>query len=76
MPGSTLIAPFRPAMAGFATAPVRGALKSLLAPDAVIRLCHAFGTPHRQIGSDPLGRMRQVNRARPGFDPESGEALP
>ncbi len=31
---------------------------------------------HRQIGTDPLDRMRQMNRARQGFDPETGRALP
>jgi predicted ester cyclase len=31
---------------------------------------------HRQIGTDPLDRMRQMNRARMGFDPETGKALP
>jgi predicted ester cyclase len=31
---------------------------------------------HRQIGTDPLDRMRQMNRARTGFDPETGKALP
>ncbi len=30
---------------------------------------------HRQIGTDPLDRMRQMNRARTGFDPDTGEAL-
>lgn len=30
---------------------------------------------HRQIGTDPLERMRQMNRARIGFDPVTGEAL-
>lgn len=30
---------------------------------------------HRQIGTDPLERMRQMNRARLGFDPDTGEAL-
>ena len=31
---------------------------------------------HRQIGTDPLERMRQMNRARRGFDPDTGKALP
>jgi predicted ester cyclase len=31
---------------------------------------------HRQIGTDPLDRMRQMNRARTGFDPDTGKALP
>jgi predicted ester cyclase len=30
---------------------------------------------HRQIGTDPLDRMRQINRARHGFDPDTGKAL-
>lgn len=30
---------------------------------------------HLQIGTDPLARMRQMNRARWGFDPETGRAL-
>ncbi|WP_227267493.1 ester cyclase [Roseobacter weihaiensis] len=28
-----------------------------------------------QIGVDVLGRLREFNKARPGFDPETGEAL-
>lgn len=31
---------------------------------------------HRQAGTDPLARMREFNRARAGFDPETGAALP
>jgi predicted ester cyclase len=31
---------------------------------------------HRQIGTDPLDRMRQMNRARTGFDPDTGKSLP
>lgn len=31
---------------------------------------------HHQIGTDPLERMRQMNRARMGFDPDTGKALP
>lgn len=31
---------------------------------------------HRQIGTDPLARMREFNKTRPGFDPETGVALP
>lgn len=31
---------------------------------------------HVQIGTDPLERMRQMNRARRGFDPDTGKALP
>jgi predicted ester cyclase len=29
---------------------------------------------YAQIGADPLGRMREFNKARTGFDPETGEA--
>lgn len=29
-----------------------------------------------QLGIDALGRMRQMNRARMGFDPDTGRALP
>jgi predicted ester cyclase len=31
---------------------------------------------HLQIGTDPLGRMREFNKTRAGFDPETGAALP
>jgi predicted ester cyclase len=31
---------------------------------------------HAQIGTDPLARMRERNRARTGFDPDTGKALP
>jgi predicted ester cyclase len=31
---------------------------------------------HAQIGTDPLARMRETNRARLGFDPDTGKALP
>jgi predicted ester cyclase len=31
---------------------------------------------HAQIGTDPLARMREFNKARPGFDPETGAAAP
>jgi predicted ester cyclase len=31
---------------------------------------------HAQIGTDPLARMREMNRARMGFDPDTGKALP
>lgn len=44
MGGQTDLAPMRRAMAEFAEAPVRAALQGLLAPDAVIRLGHPFGT--------------------------------
>jgi predicted ester cyclase len=39
-----LILPLRQAMADFAEGPVRAALDSVLSPDAVVRLCHPFGT--------------------------------
>jgi predicted ester cyclase len=29
---------------------------------------------HVQLGADPLERMREFNKARPGFDPETGRA--
>ena len=38
------LAPLRAAMADFALAQVRTALASVVAPDAVVRLCHPFGT--------------------------------
>ncbi|MFO1176305.1 MAG: ester cyclase [Paracoccaceae bacterium] len=31
---------------------------------------------HAQAGTDPLARMREFNKARVGFDPDTGEALP
>jgi predicted ester cyclase len=31
---------------------------------------------HAQIGTDPLDRMREMNRARTGFDPDTGKVLP
>jgi predicted ester cyclase len=31
---------------------------------------------HAQIGTDPLARMREFNKSRPGFDPETGAAHP
>lgn len=30
---------------------------------------------YRQVGTDPLARMREMNRARPGFDPDTGRAV-
>lgn len=44
MAASTIITPLRRSMADFAEAPVRAVLQSVLAPDAVVRLCQPFGT--------------------------------
>jgi predicted ester cyclase len=30
---------------------------------------------HIQVGTDPLARMREFNKTRPGFDPETGAVL-
>lgn len=38
-----IIAPLRAAMANFTEAGVRGALATVFAPDALVRLCHPFG---------------------------------
>lgn len=44
-----LFAPFQTAMATYENAPVRGAMQELFAPNAVLNMCHPFGT---LIGSD------------------------
>ncbi len=31
---------------------------------------------HAQFGTDPLARMREFNKSRSGFDPDTGRALP
>ncbi|QPC95523.1 hypothetical protein [Mesorhizobium sp. INR15] len=66
-----LISPPRATMYDCSESSVRRALDAVMSTEATIRLASPFG----QLGEDVFGRMREFNKARMGFDPETVVAL-